>query len=59
MKGEVLSMSTRNFTRLEKEVDRLVLLLPDAVVQRCLGMSDDVYDTLDGIQILAAMHTET
>jgi hypothetical protein len=59
VKGEVLSMSNRNFTRLEKEVDRLVLLLSDAVVQRCLGMPDDVYDTLDGIQILAAMNTKT
>ena len=59
MKGEVLSMSTLNFTRLEKEVDRLVLLLPDAVVQTCLGMPDDVCDTLDGIQILADVHTKT
>jgi hypothetical protein len=57
-KGEVLSTSSLNVARLEKEVDRLVLLLPDADVQRCLGMPDDVYDSLDGIKILAAMHTK-
>jgi hypothetical protein len=50
-------MSSLKVARLEKEVDRLVLPLPDADVQRCLGMPDDVYDALNGTKILAAMHT--
>jgi hypothetical protein len=50
-------MSSLNVARLEIEVDRLVLLLPHADVPTCLGMPDNVYDALDCIKILAAMHT--